>query len=74
MGEVVTLGAATVLDLPAERVLSAAQEAALETVLVLGIAPDGESYEAATTGDKGLLLYLMERFRHKLMAGDFEGG
>jgi hypothetical protein len=72
MDNVVPLNVATTLDIPAEQVLSAAQEAELETVLILAVCKDGEHYEASTTGHAGQLLWLMERFRHKLMAGDFD--
>ena len=44
----------------------------LETCLVLGDMINGALYFAGTSADKGEILFLIERFKHKLMCGDFD--
>lgn len=65
--------AETKLDVDARKVLQGAIDQEVGTALVLGYTPDGEFYAASSTGDGGTLLYLLETFKHKLMAGDFAG-
>jgi hypothetical protein len=55
------------LDLPAERVLQAAIDARVETVVVLGYDADGEFYFASTKGDGGEVIWLMEIAKKKLL-------
>jgi hypothetical protein len=59
----------TTAPIPVSRVLDGAQ--ACEDVLVLGFLPDGELYCAATTSDGGTLLWWLETFKHRLLAGEF---
>jgi len=60
-----------VRDLPitVARVLDAAKDCAV--VLVLGEREDGSYYAASSGADKGTYLFLIEQFRHKLLAGEF---
>jgi hypothetical protein len=44
----------------------------VSTVLIIGKTPDGESYVASNTGNKEQLLMLVERFKFKLMNGDYD--
>lgn len=44
----------------------------MKTVLVIGWDNEGEEYFASSTPDGGDLLWLMERFKHGLINGDFE--
>ena len=60
---VVILPVETTLDLPAERILTAAIEADLPEVFVLGKEQDGRLYFAGNTSDLGSALLLMERAR-----------
>jgi hypothetical protein len=71
MTNLVYLDTETTLDIPAERILSSALGADLETVLILAVGKDGEHYEAGTTGNKATLIWLMERFKHKLLDGSY---
>lgn len=71
MGDVIVLGGPTRLDLPPDRVLEAAT-GELETVLVLGYDHEGNEYYAASTADGGTLVWLTERFKTKLVLGDFD--
>ena len=41
-------------------------------VLVIGECADGKPYYAATTGDKALILWWIEQFKHDLLAGNFD--
>ncbi len=43
-----------------------------ETVLIIGWDHDGAHDVRASTGSIGELLHLMESFKHKLLAGDYE--
>jgi hypothetical protein len=72
MGEVVTLGGYTSLDIPVERVLDGAKE--LESILVLGWTKDGKFYAATSIGGKrsSELVDLAQRFVHKYYAGDYD--
>jgi len=55
----------------AERVLCAAS-GELNEVLIIGQTLDGQLYIAATTGDKRELLYWIEDFKMRLMAGEYD--
>lgn len=68
MGEVVELPVATLLDLPAERILKRAVEADLRIVIVIGRDQDGELYLAPTTSNLGSLLVLLERAKEAFLA------
>lgn len=57
---VVTLPVSTTLDLPPERVLSAAIKADLDTVLVIGIDKEGEPYFAGSTSYRPDILWHLE--------------
>lgn len=67
MGEVVTLSAPTRLDLPVDRVIDAAKEAGLQTVVILGYDRDGDEYFASSYADGGNVLWLMRRCEKKLL-------
>lgn len=54
-----------------ERVLEAAK-GIISTVLIIGKCPDGNAYVASNTGNKEQLLMLVERFKFKLMNGDYD--
>lgn len=68
MGDVVDLDVVTSLDLPAERILSKALAADLESVVIVGYAKDGSEYFAASMADGGTVLWLFERAKQKLLA------
>jgi hypothetical protein len=63
------LHAMTDQRIPVARVLDAAQ--ACEEVLVLGVRPDGALYCAASTGDVHALVFWLETFKHRLLAGEY---
>jgi hypothetical protein len=69
---VVILSGPTKLDIPPERILNSAIDAKLDVAMVLGFDAEGELYAACSTGDEGTLLRLIERFKHKLLSGDYE--
>ena len=72
MAEILVFPGGTTLPLPVERVLDAAQACA--AVLVLGEEPDGTFYAAASVADGQTLLWWLETFRFKLLAGDYARG
>ena len=67
MGEVVQLDCETKLDIPVEGVLDGAKE--LKTVLVLGYDANDDFYIASSTGDKTLMLWLIEQAKIALFNG-----
>ena len=67
MGNVVTLDIPTRLDVPAERVLRAALEAGIESVVIAGYDAEGGEYFASSLADGGDALWLMERFKMALL-------
>lgn len=72
MGDVVTLPGLTTLPIPTERVLDGMKEMKLDEVVVLGFDKEGKLVAATSHTDKARVLYLVSRFTHKLMAGDYD--
>jgi hypothetical protein len=70
MGKVITLSGPTTLDIPVERVLDSAKVSCTR-VFILGEEADGTPYYAASFGDTRELLWWLETFKAKLLAGDF---
>jgi hypothetical protein len=66
MGEVVNLDQVTSLDLPADRILESAI-GQLEGVIIAGYDKEGEEYFASSYADGGDALWLVERFKLKLL-------
>lgn len=64
---VVVLGGVTRLDLPVECILGAAGRARLQSVVVMGYTDEGEEYFAASYADGAPSLWLIERFKLKLL-------
>lgn len=67
MSNVISLNNVTKLDLPVDTVLEAAKDQ-LEGVILIGYDKDGEEYVASTYADGGIVLWLLERTRTKLLA------
>ena len=72
MGEVVELSQITRLDLPVERVAQAADEANLESCVVIGYDKDGDFYFASSIADGPNVLWLLEQARLRLLAVEYE--
>lgn len=60
MGEVVQLDVSTSLDISPAKVCEGAIEAELKSVMLMGWDKDDQLYVAASTGDLGELLLLLE--------------
>jgi cell wall assembly regulator SMI1 len=71
MSNVVPFGGYTRLDINPEGVLEGAK-GKLGSVLVLGYDGDGKLYAASSTADLGSLILLMEKFKHKVVVGDYD--
>jgi hypothetical protein len=67
MADIINLDMATTLDLPPDRILTAAL-GKLGEVMVIGRDHDGNEYIASSTGDVGKILYLLELAKIKAMA------
>lgn len=65
--KVVDLDCVTRLDLPSERVLQKAIDAAVQEVVVIGYDKDGEFYFASSKADGGDVLWLLEQAKKRLM-------
>jgi hypothetical protein len=61
----------TKLDIECEKILQAAIDRGMCTVLLLGYDKDGEFYAASSTADGGDVIYLCELFKQKLLGGEF---
>lgn len=61
----------TLADVPTENVLEAAKGARLDPVLVLGFDEQGELYARSSTGHEGVMIHLIELFKHRLLAGNY---
>ncbi len=66
---VVMLDTITRLDVPADRILTAAMEK-LEGVVIAGYTNDGEEYFASSYADGGDALWLIERLKMHLLRND----
>lgn len=58
----------TRLNLPVERVLEMAKEAELEGVVILGYTKDGDEYAASSYASGDIVVWLLERTKHRLLA------
>lgn len=67
---VVTFDHPTKLDLPPERILNGALTQELSGVVVIGWTKDGEEYFASSMADGAEVIWLMERFKLQLLAGE----
>lgn len=67
MGDVITWRGITKLDLPPERVLSEAQAAGLQGVVIVGWDANGELYFSASMADGGEVLWLFEKAKMALL-------
>ncbi len=72
MGDVVTLDVVTRLDVPAERVLQAALDAGLESVVIAGYSAEGNEYFVSSIADGGDVIWMLERFKLALLQGAFD--
>jgi hypothetical protein len=68
MGEVVELGCWTTLEVPPDKVLTAAV-GHLSNVLVLGYDAEGNEYFASSMQNRSEILWLVERFKQQLLDG-----
>lgn len=71
MGEIITLGNITKLDLPPDRILESAK-GKLEGVVLIGFDKDGEVYAASSYADGGEVMWLLEACKIKMMASLIE--
>lgn len=67
MSNIIILPVVTTLDIPAERILTQAIEADLKEAMVIGTNKGGVFFFAATFGDGGNVLWLLERTRIEIM-------
>ena len=72
--EIIPLGLSTRLEIPVSEVLDGAQDAGLGQVLVLGRDSRGKVFAAASTADTGVLLLLIEGWKHKLLSDGYVVG
>ena len=72
MADILQFNGQTVGPVPVDGVLKGAAE--LQDVLVLGWTKDGDFYAASSTGNGPELLWLIEMFRHSVLAEDLANG
>lgn len=73
MGDVVSLGGQTKLDVPPEKVLRGAIEAKLTEVVIVGIDENGKRYFATSMAYGPDTLWNLQRAIHRLMQVADEG-
>lgn len=66
--EIHNLNCITRLDIPPDRVLQAALDAGLTGVIVAGWDQDGQLYTASSYADGGDALWLVEKFKQRLIS------
>ena len=64
---VVDLDCATLLDIPAEKMLTAAIDANLKHILIIGEDQDGEEHLATSTSDLALIVWMLERAKLEIL-------
>lgn len=69
MGDVIEWQGNTTVDIPVETVCEGAKTCT--EVLIIGTNSEGKPFFASSTADKYRLLWLVERFKAKLVWGDF---
>lgn len=67
MGEVVYMKGPTTMDLPPDRVLTAAI-GEMKQVMVIGITMNDEEYFSSSTGDSKEILWLLERCKRAALS------
>lgn len=67
MSNVAKFNGTTLADIPSEQVLAAASSKGLDEVLILGWDKDGQPYFASSTGDIGVALHLIEKFKQEVV-------
>ena len=72
MGDVVDIGCKTTVDLPAQKVLTEAAAKDLETVIVIGLKADGETYIALSSSDAERAVFLLEIAKAQIIRGAME--
>ena len=70
MSNVVHFPGVTTLPIPCDRVLNAAIDANLESVIVIGWTREGMLYAAGSNASIPDTLYLIEQLKHELLSGD----
>ena len=65
--QIIELGNVTSLDIPVERVLRKADEANLQSVVVIGYDQDGEEYFASSVAGGPEILWALERAKLRLL-------
>ena len=70
MSKIVELPVITKLDIPVERILRRAQEADLESVVVIGFTADGDFWFSSTQADGGDVIWLLEKAKLELLQID----
>ena len=68
MNNVVILPVVTRLDIPAERILTAALDEDLDSAIVIGRTKDGDIYFASSMPDGPEALWLLEKVKAALLA------
>lgn len=66
MGDVVTFHGLSKLDVPVQKVIAAADNAELQTAVVVGFTQDGEFYFASSAADGGEVLWLLKLAERRL--------
>lgn len=69
--DVIIFPGLTTLDIAPASVLATAAARELDMVLVLGHDPKGDLFAAGSSSDVAAVVLLVERFKHKLLAGDY---
>lgn len=70
MSKIVELPVITKLDIPVERILRRAQEADLESAVVIGFTADGDFWFSSTQADGGDVIWLLEKAKLELLQID----
>jgi len=72
MAEIVNFNGKTLKDTSCKDVIESVDADALENVLVIGLTKNNGFYFASSTGNKPMLLYLLDQFKSDLLNGEFD--
>lgn len=72
-GKIVTLSVKTTQPIPVERVVNGLVEEQdkFDQILILGFTKDGTLDSRSNTSDVGLILEMIEQYKHNLLSGNY---
>ena len=72
MGKVIELDLPTLVDIPAEKILTKAVEQDLDHCVVVGYTQDGQLFFSSTTSNAANVVFMLEQAKFQLVSQTYE--